>query len=151
MDIALVLTGAFPNVWDIQLSDVPEGFDAVARDVLGDNALNTAIYISLFTDARAEGGDLGDRRGWWGDEFGAFGSKLWTLLREKATDEVVDLAKVYAQQALKWLTDDGIAQTVEVQTERTGLYSISISVTVSKPNDRAENFRFAMNWQAVGA
>lgn len=152
MDIALTLTRAVPPAWDIVLSDIPAGFDAVSREILGDNGLETAVAISLFTDARDENpDDPGDRRGWWGDTFEEFGSRLWLLTREKTTPEVLDRAERYARQALQWLLDDGIASACTISAERTGLYSLALSVTIVRPSAGTDSFRFALNWAAMGA
>ena len=109
-----------------------------------DDTLKTAILISLFSDRRADPGDVlpnedpnhpggGDPRGWWGDAFLGqallqqlatpgvtvapsfrLGSKLWLLKRSKQTPEVVSLAQQYGQQALQWLLDYSICSAVTV-------------------------------------
>ncbi|KAL6953375.1 hypothetical protein U1Q18_052069 [Sarracenia purpurea var. burkii] len=101
--------------FDIELTDIPLGAETVARDAALDNGLDTAIYVSLFTDARADpetARDPTDLRGWWGDEFGPIGSRLWELTRGKATDEALSFAKTAAEDALRWLIDEGIATAV---------------------------------------
>lgn len=102
----------------------PPRFDwAIQRgDLAPDDGLETAIILSLFTDRRAlpddplpDGSD--DRRGWWADawaEQGPVGSRLWLLEREKDTRDVVNRARDYAEEALQWLVDDGIAERIEV-------------------------------------
>ncbi len=60
-----------------------------------DEGLETAVTISLFTDARAGEADgvstEQDPRGWWGSAFlspeGDIGSKLWLMFRNKLTNE----------------------------------------------------------------
>lgn len=99
--------------------DNPGGIDA--RE-----ALASAVVISLFTDKRAPEGwrpEVTDRRGWWGDgvaEEGAearpIGSHLWLLRNEAVTTENVDLARIYALEALAWMTADNVCARVEVTT-----------------------------------
>lgn len=155
-DIALIafndpLTG-YPS-WDIALTLIPDGADTVARDVTLDSGLDTAVYISLFTDARADPTtvrDTSDLRGWWGDEFGAIGSLLWQLTRGKATDEAIQQAGVWAQDSLAWLVDSGVAASVTATATRIGLYSISIIVQIQRPDDTSSSFRYSLNWAATG-
>lgn len=154
-DIALLGSngpGGYPLL-DIQLTPVPAGAGTVAREVSLDDGLDTAVYISLFTDARADPDsavDKTDLRGWWGDEFGPIGSLLWQLTRGKATDEVVAQAKVWAEDSLAWLVTSGVAASATAQAVRIGLHAISIVVTITKPDSTSSTFRYALNWAATG-
>lgn len=95
----------------------PGGLDASA-------ALASGVIISLFTDKRAPEGwrpDVVDRRGWWGDRVAPegeqaeeIGSHLWLLSNEVATDEVANLARIYAEEALGWMIRDQVAARVDV-------------------------------------
>jgi phage gp46-like protein len=95
-----------------------------------DRDLETAVILSLFTDASAHVEDVipdmtDDRRGWWGNSGpvgdqaappeGAMGSRLWLLAREKSTDLTRRRAIQYAAEALGWITADGVAARVDVQ------------------------------------
>lgn len=133
---------------DIQLN----GYDLAA-----DDGLTTAVIISLFTDRRAEDDDPlpagADRRGWWADAFpempnDKIGSRLWLLYREKQTQSVVNRAREYAEEALQWLIDDGIAKAVIVTAEivRSGVLGLSIQIT--KPDDSQAGFNFQKLWEA---
>jgi len=154
-DIAL-LAGFDPvtrfPVFDIAFTPIPEGAEAVARDVDLDSGLNTAVFLSLFTDARAnseEVRDPNDLRGWWGDEFGPMGSKLWLLLHGKATDEAVANAKTWTEEALAWLISGGVAESVTATAVRVSLYAITISIQIQRPKTSASTFRYALNWAAT--
>lgn len=111
-----------------------------------EHGLNTAIALSLFTDRRAEPGDVipdgtTDRRGWWGDVVPPVnapddapwrsGSRLWLLSREKQTAETARRAEDYCREALEWLTRLGVADRVEVSAtwQDTGVLGIAITVT----------------------
>ena len=61
-----------------------------------------------------------------------FGSRLHTL--KKVTDASVSLAKSYCDEALKWIVDTGRAESISVDTYRSGTDKnrINIKVTVTK-------------------
>ena len=88
----------------------------VGADLKAEEGLDTAIIVSLFTDARVREDELPPghtwRRGWWGDgvddEPDITGSKLWLLRREKATQEVLVRARGYIREALAWMLRDGV-------------------------------------------
>ena len=108
----------------------PPQFDWLIKDhdLAGDDSLETAIILSLYTDRRAladdplpdglSAGQAGsdDRRGWWADAYAddKVGARLWLLEREKDTREVVNRARDYAEEALQWLVEDGLAERIEV-------------------------------------
>lgn len=119
-------------------------------DVSCDAGLNTAIYMSLFTDAPVED-DGYEVRGWWGDaldEYGVLGSKLWTLTREKMTSSISTLARDYCLEALQWVVTEGVGDTVDVNVSRSGVHSLSIEVKISKPPMKDEYYRYEFNWSA---
>lgn len=142
---------------DIRLSLINnEGsLSILSGDVDSDLGLETAILISLFTDARAAEDDtLPDnslsKRGWWGDSFleASLGSKLWLISRASITSSLLEDAKKYAKNCLNWLIEDGVAQAVEVSVERTDMSTIHITVSVTRPKgDSATSFKYFYNWQ----
>jgi phage gp46-like protein len=138
--------------FDVVLTEVPTGATTYARDVATDDGLDTAVYVSLFTDARADpalASDPTDLRGWWGDEFGPIGSRLWQLTRGKATDEALSFAETATRDALQWLVDTGIAAEVEASATRIGLYAISIEARIRRPGETSATFRYALSWAAT--
>jgi phage gp46-like protein len=92
----------------------------VAPDLVTDEGPETAVLISLFTDALAHEDDPlpnianGDRRGWWA---GPIGSRLWLLAREKETEDVRQRAEFYTREALQWMLDDEVADEIDVTAE----------------------------------
>jgi phage gp46-like protein len=91
-----------------------------------DRDLETAVILSLFTDASARPSDVipdltDDRRGWWGNwespELLELGSRLWLLAREKSTEDTRQRAEDYAAEALDWLLTDGVAARVDVEAQ----------------------------------
>lgn len=105
-------------------------------DLVLDRGLRTLVLVSLFSDARLPSGQaLPDgewsRRGFWGESPGSrFGSLLWTIYRSKATTENSERAREFAEAALGWLKDDGIAQTVSVTAAFDGgVLCLEITIT----------------------
>ena len=133
-----------------------DGLFSGSGDLVVGNDLGTAILISLFTDAEAGDDDVipdgsGDPRGWWGDlgEDYKIGSKLWLLSRSKQTSTVLALAKLYIEQALQWLIDDGIAASVAVTTEFSKPGFLGALVQIYRANGTDASVRFDWAWQEL--
>lgn len=135
-------------------------------DLASDQGLLSAVLISLFTDRLAAVDDelpdqSGDRRGWWGDlpldqanTAGAqdlIGSRLWLLVRQKQTVQVLQKAIGYAREALQWLIDDGVAAEVDVSGAWGGLWILKLGIVVSRigPNGATINHQFDLTWNAT--
>lgn len=148
-DFALVPTSQLGIEGDVYVEE--NGF----REVDG---LETAIRLSLFTDARArEGDDLPegtgafgeDLRGWWGEAFledsAPFGSRLWTLKRSALTAATRQRARDYCLEALGWLVELGIASEIQVETEVADRGMLAVGVTINR--ERETPARFAYLWE----
>lgn len=122
--------------------------------LLEEQTLETALYLSLFTDRRAEPEDelpsgaarfqrAADPGGWWADA--DYGSRLWLLARQTLTSETLERARSYALEALAWLIDEGLAGDVEVVpiVPRDGW--LGLEITVSRPDAPPE--RYAYVWE----
>ncbi|MCW5760104.1 MAG: phage GP46 family protein [Phenylobacterium sp.] len=125
-------------------------------DLASGTDLETAVLISLFTDRRADPDDVipdgsGDPRGWWGDALGArpLGSKLWLLERAKQTEDTRQRAQGYAEDALAWLVEDGVAAEVVVAASWQGPGFLGLQVTISEPDGRQTAFNYQWAWKAV--
>ena len=126
-------------------------------DLQTDEGLRTAIIISLFTDARADPGEIPgdeDPRGWWGDSFAEvegdrIGSKLWILAREKLTEAVRVRAETFASEATAWLVADGVARKIETIGEIVSGSQLNLLVTPIRPDGTARPFRFDDVWKNV--
>ena len=122
----------------------------VGADLLADDTLETAVIISLFTDARVREDELPEghywRRGWWGDavddEPDVTGSKLWTLRRSKATPELLVRARAFCREALRWMIRDGVAVAVNVETNYLSPGVMQIFVGVVEPDRTRREFQF---------
>lgn len=129
MDIALV--------WKDGRGDIAQS----GTDLLTDDSIETAVIISLFTDRRAEPGDVipdgtDNRRGWWGDTYSEtpIGSRLWLLGREKQLSSVLLRAEQYAAEALQWLLDDGLASSVTVTATNPASEQLALRVDILLPD-----------------
>ncbi len=125
-------------------------------DVTTEKGLRTAVMISLFTDARAHDDDVlpgndNDRRGHWSDYFSdrSLGSRLWLLEREKQLPQVLQRAKDYADEALQWFIDDGIAQNVNVITDWLSEGRMAIYVTIIKAD--GDTWQHTFEYELKGA
>ena len=121
--------------------------DIKLADLEREDGIESAAILSLMLDARARDGDAlpdslpsagGDRRGWWADsvapeaEGDRTGSRLWLLSREKTLPEVLNRARDYAEEALAWMVEDGVATSVSVTADmpRKGLLALSVVITL---------------------
>lgn len=134
-------------------------FRLVDGDLAADDGLRSAVLISLFTDRRANADDVipdgtGDRRGWWADAYtevaGDFiGSRLWLLSREKQLPDVLQRAQTYAEEALAWMVEDGIARSVSVPTEwvRRGVLGLLIDIRLANGSRFTDVFNYPLEGQ----
>jgi phage gp46-like protein len=130
----------------------------IGADLASDDGMNTAICLSLFTDARADDDDVlpvagGDRRGWWGDAYAdtpgdVTGSKLWLLERAKQTPDVLVRAQQYAQDALAWMIEDGVAATIAVTASFPLRGWLALSVVITRPTGPGRQ-HFDYVWKTV--
>lgn len=140
-DIALIIKN---NCFDINILN---------GDLESDNGLETAVAISLFTDKRVTDEELPDletsKRGWWGDMFpeidqDKIGSRLWTLMREKRNTETLRKSEDYSREALSWMLEDSVADSIEVLSEYDTNNFIIINIKIARPDK--EDSRFSVVW-----
>lgn len=129
---------------------------ATPLGMVSDEPLVRAVLISLFTWRRAAPDDdlpAQSRNGWWGDSFppaanDRIGSRLWLLTRSKLTTQTVTRAREYAEEALKWLVDDGVATRVEVESLRLDIQTLGLACRIYKNDGRQPtDIRFANLWE----
>lgn len=143
------------TIWDVNAGQgdwAVEGADLARND-----DLETAVLLSLFTDRRAAPEDVipdgsGNPRGWWGDAGRSrpLGSKLWLLDRAKQTEETRLRAKDYAEDALAWLIEVGIAASITVEAEWQRAKMLGLRVVLFEPDGtelRVFNYQWA--WKGV--
>lgn len=145
---------------EITRTEFGDRFDfAVANgDLKLDEGLRTAVIVSLFTDRRVTKNEvlLGqDQRGWWADAIAEIpddlsGSKLWLLEREKQTNETLTRAVEYAKEALQWMIDDEIAETINVVASYPLNGFLKLEIEIQKPDGDKLNYAFDKEWKTEG-
>jgi len=132
--------------FDIQIGD--DG------DIVTADQLDTAILVSLFSDRRAEAHQAPVprmRRGWVGDlEDPSYpiGSWLWLLDQSRVTRTLASQGADYAEAALRWMVDDGIALAISADAV-VDATSLGLRVTLERPNARSET-RYVSLWDNTG-
>jgi len=136
---------------DVKLLYGMEYFDTAISDgdFVREPGLETAVVISLFTNARADATDIlpdnsNSREGWWGDR--EIGSKLWLLQRSKTQAEVAEQARQYAELALAWMVEDGIAKSLTITVAITSYDTIWITIQIQMPEGDPVFFKYFYNW-----
>lgn len=131
-------------------------YEVSAGSLASSHDIKTAVLISLFSDRRAEADDAlpnpdGSLRGWWGDVLSGrrIGSRLWLLGREKQLRSVVVRAKNYAEEALAWLVEDGVAKKVQVTAYIAAPGWLGLDVLVERATGAASKFKFDYAWQGA--
>ena len=110
--------------------------------------LETAVLVSLFTDAQADPGDAVaneiDPRGWWADTYSAqedptlsripndrTGSKLWQVFNMPRSQPTLNWMADQIRVALNWMLVDGVASVVEVDPRFTSKGGVGATVTIT--------------------
>ena len=128
--------------------------------LLSGNDLETAVLISLFTDRVAQQGDIipdntNNPRGWWADNktdgtTAPIGSRLWLLSRSiSPTQQVLNQAISYAQQALQWLITDGVAAQVNVTAAWNKPNFLAMQVTIIRNNGKQVSLNYSWAWGQI--
>lgn len=134
----------------------PDGSDAdwgvVPGDLQQGDDLQTAIYISLFTDRLARDDDRidgTDRRGWWADTDAEYpmGSRLWLLRRQTLTTAVAGMAEDYSREALQWLLDDCVVSRIEVQSRVVYPGTLLLGIAYQEPGKAVQSVKYSWVWE----
>jgi phage gp46-like protein len=146
-------------VWDNEAGAADVAI--VANDLQADDGLETAVFLSLFTDRRAEEGDTlpesgADRRGWWADGVPVvpddkWGSRLWLLSRAKNEPGTAQRAREYAEEALAWLMEDRVTDRVDVDAAIRADGILLIEVEVYRPGRDVTFYRYDYVWASQEA
>lgn len=107
-------------------------------DLTLEDSFETAIFISLFTDAEAPEGTVPtpeSSRGWMGDLVSTvdgrkIGSLLWLLDQSRLIPDTLNKSINYAQLALKWFVEDGIARSVTVTGTLEPRLGVRLKITI---------------------
>jgi phage gp46-like protein len=139
-DIALAWNPSTQTAdWQIINGDISVGQD-----------LQSAVIISLFTDARAPQSYAGTNlRGSWIDSYSPtpWGSRLWTLARAAISDRqaLLNAAQDYCNEALAWMITDGVAASVSAAASWISSSMINLQIVITMPMV-AQPFVFNFSW-----
>lgn len=124
--------------------------------------LNTLVLTSEFSDARAEPEDPVDplnpeTRGFWGETLMAindrrWGCKYWLYRRSILNTETVNGIDDAGKACVQHLRDNGIVDTIAVETERQGIDRVAQQITFTEPGDQEPTrVTFRNLWDAIRA
>jgi phage gp46-like protein len=130
-----------------------------AGDLARDPTLETAVYLSLYTEADAPD-DVVVPEGvsphrWWGNAYwprvfaalgvdGAgltLGSLHWTLVRAKQTEETRLISIDFTRRALAWMTRIGLAKAVMVDAAWDAPGLLAHDVAITRPDALVERYQ----------
>lgn len=148
---------------DIAFVEIPqaENLDIALAggDFIADNGLENAVLISLFTDRYVPPEELPDGfedpRGWWADAIQSdipedrIGSRLWLLARGKITTDTANKMKDYADEALAWMLELGIAEKIVCVTTVIPGQGITLVNTITKPTGEDIPFKYLWDGQKM--
>lgn len=145
---------------DFRLLQGTDGrFDIVIEngDIANEDGFETAIYMSLFTDARAPESKVikpENRRGWMGNivspvEGRELGGLLWLAEQRRLTQDVLNEIVGYARQSLSWFVEDGIAQNIEVSGKIVPRSGIALIIDITATDGKTETYYVPL-WEATG-
>jgi len=133
---------------DIRLKSSYDYFDIDLENTSIDSrdSIRNAVIISLLSDSRDN-----NERGFWGDQLEeglVTGSRLWTVGREKTLSQTREALEDFARECLVWMTDEGLAQEIEVQSEIKNSKRIDLKINISRPEGN-ESFDFLWNGEEL--
>ncbi len=124
----------------------------------GQDDLVMMATIAIFTDAEAsvdiEPPDgTQNRRGFWADTYEedewSTGSLMWLLDRAALTQDQRNLAKDYAEQALQFMVDVGLAASVEVTVEDNERNRVDLGVVIRQHDGSETATTYTDLWEVV--
>lgn len=123
-------------------------------DILTEDQLDTAILVSLFTDKRADAGQVPQphlRRGWIGDletPTDLWGSHLWLFDQSRMTNEAAILIRDAAQAGLDWMIEGGIAPSISTRAVAK-ISGLELLIDITRPSGKSESFAVSL-WDRTG-
>lgn len=117
--------------------------------------LTRSVIISLFSWRRADPDDDSEQpMGWWGDSYPTIqndriGSRLYLLQRTTLTNNTVELARGYLEQALAWLKDDGVVSRIAINVQRRGTDILTAEITLYRNDGSSQLITFDDLWSAL--
>ena len=147
IDVQLFEMTDHHGVYDLQLD--------ANGDVATIDAFDTAIFVSLFADARASDSQVQrpeDRRGWIGNERTPgfeMGGLLWIWDQPRLNRDTANGIEDAAQGALSWLVTDGYALAVSATATLQGPEKLTLTIDITQPDGTVESRQFDL-WALTG-
>lgn len=146
---------------DIQLIQDEQGrFDIAIEDgdIKSVDGLETALYVSLFTDARATEKQVfvpEYRRGWIGNlaslvDGRQLGSLLWLIDQRRLTQTTLNEVVDYARKSVQWLVEDGLCIRTAVSGSIVPGQGIRLNVEITSQEGVTES-RYVDLWRKTVA
>lgn len=126
-----------------------------AGDISTAETLDTYILMLLFEEVRATPAEVpqsNKRRGWHGNEATPGfeqGSKAWLFEQERVTGTVLSELGVVIRNALQKAIDDGIAESVDVETPFLQNNKVCVRIGIGHDGSRVDNLFFEL-WDNTG-
>ena len=103
--------------------DYDLAIDPATGDLVVTQGLESALFVSLFSDRRARADEVADalkRRGWIGNLVAEVpgdnhGSGLWLYEQRRLTGETVAGLRLEAEHALEWMAQEGLIRTASAR------------------------------------
>lgn len=126
--------------------DLP--LNADGDDFASAEGFETAIPVSLFTDARAPASAVADpkrRRGWVGniltiDQNRELGGLLWLFDQGRITLTLLNNIRNAVTASLNWMLTDGILNGIEVQVTIEGTRAIRITARLTGTDNNVDQY-----------
>ena len=126
-------------------------------DLTEEDGFDTAIAMSLFTDARAPDNAVvipEKRKGWMGNlespvEDRELGGLLWLVDQSKLTQDTLNTSVNYARLALNWFIEDQIANSIVVTGEIVPRSGIRLKVVFTALSGKISTHYFNL-WEQTG-
>jgi len=142
---------------DLMLIETPDGGDCVLTDGLlsADPAFGTAVYTSLFGGNEDDPGAIKNKNTWWGNTIEGVSEKEKIVSRFQNFIRVMPMtiknikdARDMASLDLKWITDEGIADEVIVDTRSEEINRLRLFVKAIKAGNTLFETDYGVLWGA---
>jgi phage gp46-like protein len=132
-------------------------FSIVNGDANKEDGFDTSIWVSLFTDARADESQVAIkeyRRGWLGNlayevEGRQLGSLLYLLDQTRLQNSTLNNAIDYTRKALNWYLEDGICRSITVTGNIIPKLGIALNVSIISSEGVTYN-KYVELWKVTG-
>lgn len=127
---------------DLYLRPTDNGAEIIVvnRDARTTNALEVAVFLSLFAEQTCADMSLSSRE--------RYISRIPSIMGSRTVTNQTRVAVINAaKDALAWMTDDGIATDVEIDATIASARRIDLSVIITQP-EGGQALTYALNWDA---